>query len=65
MAETSDMVTIEKLKQTLNNTLILNNFNLQDPHVLQLSYKLNTLFIPLFRRQLPKSKTKIIKFPIK
>lgn len=65
MAETSDMVTIEKLKQTLNNTLITNNFNLQHPHVLHLSYKLNTLFVPLFRSQLPKPEAKIIKFPIK
>ena len=65
MEVTANMVIIEDLKQNLNKTLIINNFNLQDPHVLHLSYKLNTLFIPLFRNQLPKAKAKIIKFPIK
>ncbi len=65
MAETSDMVIINQLKQTLNNTLIINNFNLQHPHVRHLSYTLNALFIPLFRAQLPESKAKIIQFPIK
>jgi len=63
MEETSDIVIIEALKQTLNNTLIINNFNLQHPQVLHLSYKINTLLIPFFRNQLPKAK--IIKFPIK
>ncbi len=63
MEETSNMVIIEDLKQNLNNTLSINNFNLQHPQVLHLSYKINLLLIPFFRNQLPKGK--IIKFPIK
>ena len=65
MADTSDMATIEKLKQTLNNTLIINNFNLQHPNVLRLSHKLNVLLIPHFRSQIPQPKAKVIKFPVK
>lgn len=63
MEEPDHMAIIEDLKQKLTNTLINNNFNLQHPHVLHLSCKIDTLLIPFFRNQLPKAK--VIKFPIK
>ena len=63
MEETDHMAIIEDLKQNLNDTLIYNNFNLLHPHVLHLSFKIDTLLVPLFRNQLPKAK--VIKFPTK
>lgn len=63
MEETNYTQLTDDLKLKLNNTLIKNNFNLQHPHVLYLSCKINELLIPFFRNQLPK--TQIIKFPIK
>ena len=63
MDETDHMAIIEDLKQSLNDTLIHNNFNLLHPYVLQLSCKIDTLLVPFFRNQLPKAK--IINFPIK
>lgn len=63
MEEITHLERIEKLKQELISTLINNNFNLLHPHVLHLSYQINTLLIPFFRNQLPKAK--VIKFPSK
>ena len=63
MDETDHMAIIEDLKQSLNDTLIHNNFNLLHPYVLHLSCKIDTLLVPFFRNQLPKAK--IINFPIK
>ena len=63
MEETCNLVAIEDLKQKLNKTLIINNFDLRHPNVLDLSCKINMLLIPFFQDQLPRAK--IIKFPIK
>jgi len=63
MGEPLNMVIVDNLKQTLNKILVANNFNLQHPQVLSISYEINSLLVPFFHNQLPKAK--IIKFPTK
>ena len=63
MEETDYIAIINDLKQNLNDTLVYNNFNLLHPQVLYLSLKINSLLVPIFRKQLPKAK--IIQFPVK
>ncbi len=63
MEDYSDMAIIDELKQNLNDTIIHTNFDLLHPYVLHLSCKIDTLLVPIFRKQLPKAK--VINFPIK
>ena len=50
--ESSTLTTITAHKKNLIKLIEANNYNLLTPEVIQLSYELDCLMLPLFKRQL-------------